>query len=562
MRPVFIWDKFEGNELDFEPEGGLTLADDRVSLDEVDVPKRVNLDAMIPREDFAVDEEGSVTQLITEFPISSLQPNSPVLQLLRKPDFQRETTHWTPDQVASFVQSFLDKEVIPSLIFWNSHSYIFVLDGGHRLSALRAWIEDDYGDGAISREFYHGNISADQIRVAKQTRRVIEERVGRFSSLASMVGSKIATNDVSRKRSSALFTRALTLQWVYGDFEVAQSSFFKINSQGTPLDESETLLIRNRKKPIAISARAILRAGAGHRYWSKFDDERRSKVEKIAENLFKLLFEPEITSPIKTLDVPLGGSVSPVDALTWLIEFITVAGTRDQVKIKLINQYEDDISGDETVNVLSRTLEIANRITGNTPASLGLHPAVYFYNEKGKHTRFLFLGMVLLLAERVRNNDSTWFKKFTTSRAGVEKFMNENKSLIGIILQNMSRAQRVPKMRDLFVYLTDEIASGRYPTPEGAVAYLGLRGRIIDVSAIQTSTQISDDTKSMIYVRQALKSALKCPICGGLLDPTKSVSYDHIIPVRSGGTGDQENARLVHPYCNSIRDALPHLEPV
>jgi hypothetical protein len=30
--------------------------------------------------------------------------------------------------------------------------YIFVIDGGHRLSALRAWMEDDYGDGTISLE--------------------------------------------------------------------------------------------------------------------------------------------------------------------------------------------------------------------------------------------------------------------------------------------------------------------------------------------------------------------------------------------------------------------------
>ena len=59
----------------------------------------------------------------------------------------------------TFVASFLDNEVIPSLILWKAPAYMFVIDGGHRLSALRAWMEDDYGDKAISLAFYGGEIS-------------------------------------------------------------------------------------------------------------------------------------------------------------------------------------------------------------------------------------------------------------------------------------------------------------------------------------------------------------------------------------------------------------------
>ncbi len=114
---------------------------------------------MIPREDFAVSEEPYVMDLIRDFPITSLNSTSPILRLLRKPDFQRETNHWTPEQLVTFVSSFLDSEVIPSLILWKAERYIFVIDGGHRLSALRAWMEDDYGDGAISLAFYKGDIT-------------------------------------------------------------------------------------------------------------------------------------------------------------------------------------------------------------------------------------------------------------------------------------------------------------------------------------------------------------------------------------------------------------------
>lgn len=161
---------------------------------------RVNLDAMIPREDFAVEAEDYTIDLIKDFPISHLNPDSPILKLLRKPDFQRETNHWNPEQVVTFVSSFLDSEVIPSLILWKSPTYIFVIDGGHRLSALRAWMEDDYGDKAISSTFYNGHIPEEQKRIAQRTRNLIEQKVGRFSDLKNYVDAKICLQSFAGRK--------------------------------------------------------------------------------------------------------------------------------------------------------------------------------------------------------------------------------------------------------------------------------------------------------------------------------------------------------------------------
>lgn len=511
------------------------------------MPQRVSLDAMIPRADFGqADDEAALSgELIRDFPITHLTSDSPVLKLLRKPDFQRETNHWTPEQIAMFVASFVDSEVIPSLILWKSPMYIFVIDGGHRLSALRAWITDDYGDGPLSLAFYGGEISDEQKRIAKRTRKLIESTVGRYSTLKDQVD---ATPSV--RRAKTLFTRALTLQWVYGNADVAETSFFKINSQGTPLDEIEEMLIRNRKKPIAIAARAILRAGGGHKYWSSFKEETQKQIEELAEQFHRLLFSPEVETPLKTLELPLGGSVSPVDALSLLIEFLAIAASRKQEMLS-VEKYNDDADGSGTIAVLKDALQILNRMTGNTAGSLGLHPAVYFYNERGKYTRFLFLGMTTLIAEKVRNNDQLFFRKFTKARQKVENFLIENKSLITLLLTNMSKGQRTSKMKDLFNFLVNEADAGRSLTPEAAVAQLGLRGRILDMNSPQTSPHISDDTKTIVFMRQALTKAMPCPLCKGFLDPSKSVSYDHIKPIRDGGTGDIANTQLVHPYCNS-----------
>jgi hypothetical protein len=512
--------------------------------------QRVTLDAMIPREDFAVAEEEFALDLFQNFPITNLLTDSAILKLLRKPDFQRETNHWTPEQVATLVASFLDNEVIPSLILWKSPTYIFVIDGGHRLSALRAWIEDDYGDRHLSLAFYGGEISEVQRKVARRTRQVIEQKVGRFTDLRNLIDTKVSSEPVALRRANRLFTRALNLQWIQGNADVAETSFFKINSQGTPLDDTEEMLIKNRRKPIAIGARAILRSGTGHKYWSSFAPANRDRIEEVAADFYELLFEPESELPLKTLDVPFGGSVSPVEALSLLIDFLTISGSV-QGSALTIDKYAADETGEATINVLRRSLEILNRITGNSAGSLGLHPAVYFYNDRGKYNRFLFLGMTAMLAERVRSNDDTFFKKFTRTRRAIEEFLVENKSLIALVQQNMSKAQRVPRMKTLFEYLVSTAAAGKALVAEDAIAQLGLRGRILDVKTLQTSTQFSDESKSMMFMSAALAGALRCPICRGFLHPTKSVSYDHIVRRKDGGTGDITNGQMAHPFCNT-----------
>lgn len=516
------------------------------------VAQRVDLDAMIGREDFGIIGDGNAAAInrISELQISQLERDAPISRLLRKPDFQRETNHWSPEQVVMFIESFVDYEVIPSVIFWKSDHYIFVIDGGHRLSALRAWMEDDYGDKHISRKFYKKEISAWQSRIAEKTRKLIEKRVGRYTDLKAQVDSKEAP-ELIRRRAQNLFTRGIPLLWIVKpNAEAAETSFFKINSQGTPLDDTESLLIKNRKKPIAIGARAILRAGSGHKYWSGFDAPKVGEIERIASEFHENIFKPELEEPAKTLELPIGGSASPIDALALLIEFLEIAGTREKDGGKSIDSYANDISGDDTIQVLQNAYYLLNRISSNNPGSLGLHPAVYFYNEKGKYTRFLFLGMVSVIQSKLRNNDSEWFRKFTRVRFKTEQFLTTNKSIIGAVLQNLSKRQRVPKIAELIEFLVYEFQNTDTITIETAMAKLNLIGRFIDVRSPQTGPRISDDTKSAVFLKQAMASAIECAICGGLLDPKKSSTYDHIVRREDGGTGDLTNVQLVHPYCN------------
>jgi len=516
---------------------------------------RVDLDAMIPREDFGVMDDTFNMDLMSDFPLRNLAKDAPVLKLLRKPDFQRETNHWTPEQVVTLIESFVDSEVIPSLILWKAPSFIFVIDGGHRLSALRAWMEDDYGDKHISRAFYKTEISEKQLKIAEATRKLTEKRVGRYTDLVAQVGLPVTgTNTKMHKRAQVLATRALPLQWIQGNAAAAETSFYKINSQGTPLDDIETMLIKNRRGPIAIAARAIVRAGSGHKYWSGFTPECVAEIEKITVQLYENVFKPEVDEPAKTLELPVGGSVSPLDALSLLVELLCITGTRQQ-GVKSIAQYAEDSTGKATVAVLRNCYEVLHRISGKDSGSLGLHPAVYFYNERGKYNRFLFLAMVSLVTEKLKSNNSGWFKEFTSARSSLEQFLITNKSLIAMLIVTLWKGQRIYKTRDLLDYLVNEFKiPGKTVSVEEAISFLGLSGRIVDVRNVTTTPSISDDTKAAVFMREALPKAMHCPLCGGILDQTKSVSYDHIKGIQSGGLGDADNLQLVHPFCNSIKN--------
>lgn len=507
---------------------------------------------MIQRSDFSVvtTDESQTVQQIPTISLRDLQMDSFLLPNLRKPDFQRETNHWTPEQVASLIECFIKNELIPSIILWNSQSYIFIIDGCHRLSALRAWVEDDYGDGHISKSFFNNQIEKNQQKAAEETRRLIEKRVGLWKDWQKK-NKEPNLPPEERRLASGLSTRAFQLQWVSGDADKAEASFFKINTQGTPLDDIEELLISNRKKPCAIAARSIIRAGTGNKYWSLFSDNKQKAIENLSKEVYQILFEPEIDSPIKTLDLPFGGIAGVRTALSLLIDFIMVANRDQNGNPKEIKDQLDDSSGEESINALKNSLKLAKRMTGNDKGSLGLHPAVYFYSPLGKHSVPLFMGMAILIARKLVNNDSEFFKRFIKIRKIFEDDLLSKKQLLAAITQQIRSNQRYEIISKLFESMIAKLEEGKDGLADTEIVELcGVAGKLFISKEKINGKKFSLDTKSAVYLKDALAKALRCPICEGYLDPRKSLSYDHSIPRREGGRGNEENLQLTHPYCN------------
>lgn len=480
----------------------------------------VFLDAMIMRADFGeIPEKEEATTKIVSLSLEGLKSTSYLVHQLRKPDFQRETNHWTPLQVVTFLKSFLDRELVPSIILWQSPSHVFVIDGGHRLSALRAWIEDDYGEGPLSRKFYKNAISASQQKVGDQTRKLVEREIGKFSTLERAVIDPEGQDHITVKRAKNMVTRSVDLQWVEGDAARAESSFFKINTQGTPLNKTEEMLLRNRIKPSAISARAIVRAGTGNKYWLQFGKDAQSTIEEKAKSLYNLLFEPEIEEPIKTLELPIGGTASKTDALELLMNFIAICNHKSD-----ISDFTDDLDGSGTISALDHCIRLMSRISSNDASSLGLHPAVYFYNEKGKHSAPLFLAIVALVEEAVRNNNKGFFKKFTQARKCLEDFLVAQKSAIGQAIILTHSTKRVEKLKTMIADVIDRCHSGSGALKaEDVFKEMGLKATAILSTVSGGSATISTDTKSAILIRDSLAKSLGCPICGGRIDASKSL---------------------------------------
>jgi hypothetical protein len=112
----------------------------------------VNLDALIQRADLAAP--GEAAEDITSLPVMALEAKGLLYPALRKPDFQRETANWTPEQVADLISTFARRDLIPAVILWRAGQGVFVIDGAHRLSALIAWVHDDYGTGTFPDVFF------------------------------------------------------------------------------------------------------------------------------------------------------------------------------------------------------------------------------------------------------------------------------------------------------------------------------------------------------------------------------------------------------------------------
>jgi hypothetical protein len=273
----------------------------------------VYLDHLIYREPFlykSVENLSSAREsstlrvsLLRELNVGTDARNSFPRQL-RKPDFQRATWAWTPKQCVDLLDSVLKSRVVPSVILWASpDNFIYVLDGGHRISVLLAYLRDDWGDKN------NRDLSVSQI---EQTRRAATEvkELMRQKGIASFADHQAADNlyydlydaqtekddqqirvqmggrdwDLASKyRSWSVDNVGFPIQWVTGNYHDAEESFLRINSSGTNLSEWEITLVRYRQSSFARMVTSLAYPDFINRYWPR-PDRNAESLPPVAES--------------------------------------------------------------------------------------------------------------------------------------------------------------------------------------------------------------------------------------------------------------------------------------
>jgi len=511
----------------------------------------VNLDALLPREDLSapVSGEGNIRGI----KISELEEGAATYSLLRKPDFQRETANWTPAQVADLIETAVRGDIIPAIILWDSGRYTYVIDGAHRLSALIAWVRDDYGDGVVSIERFKNNIPEQQKAMAAQTKRIVEDRVGSYHSIKQ--AGRFPENSPPEKvhQASRLSFREIDAQWIRSaSVDQARAAFFRINQGGTKIEATELKILKAGNSPLAVSSRAITRSGTGHAYWSSFSDEAsRAEVPKLGGEIYKALFEPPLNLPIKTLDVPLAGLGYGAHVLPFVFDLVSTANGLSQ-RAAPVNDPADD-EGLATVDMLKRTRKAISLLLSQQPLSLGLHPSLYFYTAGGAFQASALTHAMEWFMDLEKAGKTSTFLKV---RAQFEALLISHPAVAKPAANKLGAGRRSrPRTKELFTAILESLADGNSSeeawtkiTQVDRFAYL-VTDDLVDKQIPllgKEGGRFSKGTRSAAFAAQMLPQAHKCPLCGGILHINGMVA-DHTGPRPDGGSAGSADGRMVQP---------------
>ena len=524
------------------------------------MPDVVNLDGLIPREDFIapVDSNASPGAAGKEAASATdLKRGESFFETLRKPDFQRETAAWTPTTVCDFIDSFVSNDLIPSVICWQSPARLsFIIDGAHRLSAIIAWIEDDYGAGGRSVQFY-GKIPAEQERVHNKTRELVNKRIGSYVQWRTETSTPGSFSELT-SRVRGLAHAKVPLLWVPGsDATKAEKAFFTINQSAVEIDATELKILNARSKPNAVAARTIVRNATGTRYWESFSPEGQQAVVQTGKAIYAALYSPPLQTPPRTEELPVAGHGYGSQTLPLIFDLVNIANglaiedaSRNKKKY-LVPQGHATPEEAPTVAAIKATDGLVRRLTTTHASSLGLHPAVYFYAANFRHQP----TAVLAVAQFIKDLEvADEYLRFTRHRAAFEAFLITHKMFINqLTLRHGSMAKGFLPIRDYYrrVFESIEAEQSEAQIEEALSADTKYQTLVKErPSPSRQPKAFSRDAKNVKLMNDILATAFVCKLCGARIDK-KSMHLDHVVEKEAGGPADIENSQWLHPYCDS-----------
>ncbi|MCP4370632.1 MAG: DUF262 domain-containing protein [Deltaproteobacteria bacterium] len=517
---------------------------------------------------------------------------------LRKPDFQRATWAWTPEDCVLLLESVIKGLVIPSIIMWYSseNGYDYVLDGGHRISVIMAWLKNDWGDRLAPDQFEDEAQVAKIRKAASQVRALIETKIGNlddYKAAADKFEQIVQAGEEVPKKvlDERTFERAqfyvrlskgsvgFHVLWVNGDYKTAEQSFLKINWSGKQLTEWERTLIKNRDSSFARAVMSIANIDSVEHYWpviipeNEGSSELKQDVEEIIQgvsSIHNLLFKPAYqTKAVTRLRQPLMHIPERYKRPYQIAELLTIIeGGKGQTAEteKLLSKDRDSSSEDIIASgkkLIDEALDSLNHLLGSsqTQKSLSLVPALYFYTDIGRYVRSLLYGFIYWLLSGNYSSILNRKRIFSAHRATFEQIIfNRQEDVVTGFGRKTGSGPEVTAQTAQYYQCVFELLVKHHSQIE-TDAFIEEYAEIISkltnrrITKPKTSDRKSrfftSKQKSVKRLRTFIESAPKCGICGGIYDPASGLQDDHILERWKGGKTIDDNQRLVHPFCNN-----------
>ena len=562
----------------------------------------VHLDHLIPREDIFYTHpktgRGSERNVKKDEVIRyiDIQDGRALFSKLRKPDFQRQTNAWTPEKCVDFLDSILRGWLIPHIILWKKpgSETRYILDGAHRVSVVKAWMEDDWGDSAKAKKHY-ARQDRDRIEeAAETTRELVNRRIGNYSEFQEELESLRELSEwdlikvTEQKRLLLEFFNSvddtgLLIHWAENNsYEDVAQSFVRINRGGQPLDEFEVYLIENRKSALVRSIMSIAGAGSGNN-WPSIDtlsSDLKNMVAsfpKLAANIHKRLFEPTHELPPTDVNQPFMPTPPYFRKHLYLREILPILANNEIVRgksgfVKMVSREEYNASPETVIRssnkILSTTenkLKHLTSISNTEPLSLDIVPLFYWYNKRGQLVRALCYGFLYWMLSGSDEDIRTRKIIFSGNRDRFEYILHMLKPQIASLhFSGGAALNTTDKTAKFFQDLLDLLHQNWNIEPDALIEKVrAILGNIAQIEPEETMAAVSNrrsgrntyiDTHGKI--NRLFKTNHRCHICGGHIDWKRSHQLDHVKPYREEQATTPEGLEETHQFCNNNRDTI------
>src|SRR3546814_18501607 len=119
----------------------------------------------------------------------------------------------------------------------------------------------------------------------------------------------------------------------------------------------------------------------------------------------------------------------------------------------------------------------------------------------------MFMGTMQLIAKHVVNNNSGFFKKFTSVRGELEKVLIEKKDLLSTIIQRHISGRRANVHATVLEFIVDNLAQHQAPNDAELVSIANLEGKIVVGTPDSSASDFSEDVQSKAFIGSAIATA-------------------------------------------------------